>query len=323
MRWPKIHRSTVVVALLMLVPAVLMNVPGELISPLTGNVGGGYEAEYVHGWPWVSLHRSVFYDFSIEGGPVAPDKPIAGVPWLAWTSWWFWQGKTWRLWPWRLVGDVLVSLLLIAVVASLWEWRRRRRSRAIQFSLAGCLIAFTIIAAILGWWWHAKNVSGWEGSFEESTDGEWLNFQTGYYGPLWLRRLFGKDLLAPAFERVDSADLQVADDNQLMHAVSILKNFPYLRELSISTPRENPQIDYSELANLKRLRYLTLSSKLNDGNASEIAMLSQLLEIDISEWDMHDPVVIQRLLGALPGCRISENPIEYPANYDGNDRYTY
>jgi hypothetical protein len=47
------------------------------------------------------------------------------------------------------------------------------------------------------------------------------------------------------------------------------------------------------------------------------------LEIDFNDWDAQKPEVLQRLIGALPRCRISQEPIDYPMNYEGNDRYTY
>src|SRR5215208_5092396 len=96
MRLLIIHRSTFVVALVLIVLVALMNMPGELVSPLAGSFGGGYTAEYVHGWPWVSLHRTVFYEFSKPGAAEFPDVPKFGVPWLAWTSWEFWQGESWK-----------------------------------------------------------------------------------------------------------------------------------------------------------------------------------------------------------------------------------
>jgi hypothetical protein len=150
-----------------------------------------------------------------------------------------------------------------------------------------------------------------------------LNTQPEYRGPLWLKRLLGKNLLAPAFLRVESADLQVAGDDQFKQAVSRLKDFAYLRELRITTSDKNPPIRYSELAELKALRYLTLENVLSEDDVSELAMLRQLVEIDLTAWRWQKPEIMLELMGALPNCRFSEYPIEYPANYDANDRYTY
>jgi hypothetical protein len=270
------------------------------------------------------LYRTVDYDLQTPGAITQRNIPMYGVPWLAWTSWEFWRGETWKLRPAALFGNVVVSLLLIFVVASAWEWRRRRRARVFHFTLAECLVAFVVVAAPFGWWWHAKNVAEWEDALAESIDGYLRDSQQVYHGPLWLTRLLGKDVLSPAFMRVDSATLVVGDDEQFRAAVSELRKFDYLRELSIEKTRDDPFISYSELTGLKSLRYLTLDHiVLGEEDITELAMLRQLSEIDLTDWQWQKPEVMQRLVGALPNCRLSEEPIYYPQSYDGNDRFPY
>src|SRR4051794_532291 len=328
MRLPRIHRSTCIVALGMAVPLAMLNVPGELVSPLgAGGSGAGpmtYTVEYVQGWPWLSLYRAVDYDLQTPGAVRLPDIPIYGVPWLSWTSWEFWRGETWNLRPAALFGDVLASLMLIFVVAFAWEWRRRRRARVFQFTLSESFLAFLVVAAPLGWWWYAKNVTEWENGLVDSIDFVLQDSSQGYHGPLWLRRLMGMELLSPTFMRVDDASLAVNGDEGFLMAVSVLRKFGYLRELRIAKTHDASSISYSELADLKSLRYLTLDHiVLEEEDVAGLAMLRQLSEIDLTDWKRQKPEVMQRLLGALPNCHFSEQAIYYPPNVDGNDRFSH
>jgi hypothetical protein len=45
--------------------------------------------------------------------------------------------------------------------------------------------------------------------------------------------------------------------------------------------------------------------------------------LKLTDWQWQKPEIMQRLFGALPGCRISEHPIYYDKSYDGDDRYPY
>jgi hypothetical protein len=326
MRLPRIHRSTLIVALGTVIPITMINVPGELVSPLGGGGSGAgpivYTAEYVHGWPWLDLYRTVDYDLQTPGAVTLPDIPINGVPWLALTSWEFWRGETWQLRPGALFGDVVAGLVLIVVVASAWEWRRRRRARVFHFTLTECFVAFVVVAAPFGWWWQAKNLAQWEDALAESIDSNLRDSQQEYHGPLWLRRLVGKELLSPAFMRVDSATLVVDHNEEFLAAVSVLRKFGYLRELAIEKTRDDSSISYSELAGLKSLRYLMLDHiVLDEDDVVDLGMLRQVAEIDLTDWQWQKPEIMQRLLGALPGCRFSEHPIYYDKSYDGDDRY--
>jgi hypothetical protein len=324
MRLPNIHRSTLVVALGMMFPVVLMNVPGELVSPLAGNFGGGYTAEYVHGWPWVSLYREVFYDYSKPGAADFPDVPKFGVPWLAWNSWEFWQGTTWKPRIVGVIGDGLTGALLILGLAAVWEWRRRRRSKLFQFTLANCLFVFAIVSAAFGWWRHALNMAAWEDELAASIDDKVRHVQQEYHGPLWLRRLVGKEVLSPAFMRADSASIAVEDNDGFLKAVSVLRKFSYLNELTIEKSLDAASISYSELSDLRGLKYLTLDHiVLDEDDVVDLAKLRQVDEIDLTDWQWQKPEIMQRLLGALPGCRISEHPVYYDPSYDGDDRYPY
>src|SRR4051794_26663900 len=105
MRVPTLHRSSLVVLVAGAILLILVNVPGELTSPLNAFVGGGpslgtpdYRAEYEHGWPWVFLYRAIDYRVPRPASPnpastallvrmaTSPFEQTWGIPWLSWRS---------------------------------------------------------------------------------------------------------------------------------------------------------------------------------------------------------------------------------------------
>ena len=330
MSCPAIHRSTVVVALGMAVLFAVLNVPGELILPPGGivapNTAGtfsgiapiAYTAEYVHGWPWLSLYRIVDYNPQMPNMGTRP-TPTHGVPWLTWTSWKFWQGRTWELRPTALAADVAVSLLLIVVVASAWEWRRRCRTRWLQFTLREIAIATVVVATAFGWWRYALVQYARE---EVALDGpESEHFRTAgfaYHGPLFLKRFVGEHLLWPVFIRNDGIWMEVIDASQFRDTLNAIRGFSYLRELELKNNLQDAKvkIPFSELAKFKGLRQLTLDDfVISESDVAELAALRQLDEICLRGWAYIEPEEIQRLRDALPNCRIVEDPSEYIEEY--------
>src|SRR4051794_10636314 len=72
MRLFNVRRSTLILTFGILALFVLLNVPGEFVSPGGGSFGPAYPAEYAHGWPWVWLHREVDYQNPIH----IPESPL-------------------------------------------------------------------------------------------------------------------------------------------------------------------------------------------------------------------------------------------------------
>ncbi len=257
MRRPKIHRSTLVVALGMLVPTILVNVSGEIVSPLAGNFGGGYTAEYVHGWPQVYMYRSVDYDFS-KPGPDFPDIPKWNVPWLAWDSWRFWRADKRVLWGGCLICDFLVGAVLLLGITGAWEWRRRHRARICQFSIGDLLTAFTLVAVLLGWWGFVSQEYD-----RESLHVNVLDEPNGAYlldkrcrGPRWLSLLVGESNLPERFQRVSFAILANENAKKLDGWLPHLKSLKHLQGLEVRDWAGPPPVKYSHLKSLPALRYL-------------------------------------------------------------------
>jgi hypothetical protein len=123
--------------------------------------------------------------------------------------------------------------------------------------------------------------------------------------------------------RVETASISVADDDAFGKAIDVLRQFNYLHELRIERTQDSETLTFSDLADLNQLRFLTLDHiVLQEEDVPNLALLGQLTEIDLTPWHLQKPEVIQRLLGALPGCRLSEERIEYP-DYDGSNEPSY
>jgi hypothetical protein len=314
MHRPTIHRSTAVVALGLFGILILVNVPGELIS--LGGFGSSdmrsvhSGASYEHGWPWMYLDRSFEYPYPGGGTGIFSSAPNYGVPWLAWASWEFWRGDNWRVRVGALILNLVVGSLLILAIAGGWEWRRRRRTRLFQFTLAECLVAFVVVAAPLGWWLQAKSATAREVAAIDSL-GESAECAEDYHGPLWLRRLVGVHLAWNSFSRVDFVQLVHIDGEVFEQLLPLLRAFPYLRELDVEgDPDSSMPVAFSTLNELKGVRSLSLDKfKLTQRDLDELAKVHQLKELAIMNMDEQDPAIIQKLKDAMPDCFVTDDAL--------------
>jgi hypothetical protein len=310
LRRPNIHRSTVVVALAITAVVLLTNVPGD--STYLSDWGGVYKAEYEHGWPWVFLKRRMFYGFSDPKRPTSLSTPTYGIPWTAGATWKFWQGNAmWKPHPLALFGNVATGLLLIGAVASTWEWRRRRRTRLMQFSLREIVIATAVVAAAFGWWRYKQA----EGDREDN-----LGYAAGnwsYHGPLWLKRLVGESPLTTTFSRIDGVALHVTDNDQFQKTVSGFRSLRYLREVELDNysldKDKYVELSFSALQQLDGLRELWLAGfMLTENDVYELEAVSNLEVIRIDNWEEQKPDILVQLIGAMPDCKILNG---FPASF--------
>jgi len=178
--WYRLHLSTWLTLPLGLVVAVLVVLPGgdgqypERSSWLRESAIYGGRA-IVHGWPIPFLWR----DFDSW----QRQRPPSLVAWNFGDS-----VREFRLLP--LVEDSIVGLAAVGLFASVVEWRRRRRRRAIQFTLRELLIFVTAAAICLGWWGHERAVDAETATrFSKVDPLIWLGPVPRL--PLWLRACFG------------------------------------------------------------------------------------------------------------------------------------
>ncbi|MBN1911147.1 MAG: hypothetical protein JW818_15480 [Pirellulales bacterium] len=202
--WWRLHFSTWLVLVLVIVFLVLLMVPG-VEDPEVAPRLSFYESPwsvtsqitYAHGWPWCFLERKAD----------SPDPPqswiLPGfwghVPWRDASSWALTTG-TCNLRPWALVGDAAVAVAILLAVGGGWEWRRRRRHRVWQFSLRELLILTLLVGLGLGWWRSQVVQNDRERARCEELDEKDCLFSAGtqwcYRGPAWLGRLVGQEKLA-------------------------------------------------------------------------------------------------------------------------------
>jgi hypothetical protein len=306
---PTIHRSTVIVSLFMLALILFLNAPGENLSPLSifDDATGAlsiYRLEYLHGWPWIHLSRTVDYVMSMPNPPTIPDTPKYGVAWLASTNWEFWQGDPWKLRYGALLANLAAGMFLILAVAAAWEWRRRRRVRLVQFTLAELAIVMTIVAGVFGWLWSAKAEYERELELTEQLEISDSCDEMRYRGPLWLKRILGEEILSPMFERIDAFTLVGQRSHETVPA---LLGLHYLRKLQLIKVYLGSEIPCSQLANLKSLRSIVLKGLiLTQQDVSELAKLRQIEEIVVVNWAAQCPEILQQLSDILPQCRVHD-----------------
>jgi hypothetical protein len=125
-----------------------------------------------HGWPWMFLERDIDTgDTNISPShPLAGDDNDIGAGWYMPRSWSF-NADGLFFWGWALAGDLAVVLLILAAVAWLCEWRRRRRGRFFQYTLAEMMLAITLTACVLSWWCVHRNQRREETALAERLEG--------------------------------------------------------------------------------------------------------------------------------------------------------
>ena len=137
--WHRLHISTWFVIALGVGVFTLLNWPGEYddISRLYSSD----DVTLVHGWPATYLERDVIFDDGY--GFLTPIEE---------TKFWSLNLDVLDFHPWALLLNCIVACAVIAVVATLWERRRRRLGPWWRFSLRRLFVIVTLCAVVAGWW---------------------------------------------------------------------------------------------------------------------------------------------------------------------------
>lgn len=138
LRW---RRSTVCFCLLCAVGMTLVNIRGYPIE--WGQIRPRHDEDpkiaCAHGWPCVYLENNV-------------------------KDWWIWDSEEPPISRWDLTSavhrrrlgglavDIFAALGVVAAAGAAFEWRRRRRYRLLQFSLAEIMLLTLVCAVGLGWY---------------------------------------------------------------------------------------------------------------------------------------------------------------------------
>ncbi len=225
--WYRLHASTYVIGLAVLVLLVLVIVPGQVIfGAAPGRTGIFPFATYEHGWPMAHLRRFWVLRYpgqnyqeaqkfandvlgeprpwywlepatgSTSGSYAPAARPVFGKPaWLTSGAWGH-TGVSARWYPLGLLVNLLTATMILSIVSAGWEWRRRHRNRWFQFQVRELLTATFFVALGLGWWqW---NVREWNREQQAAVAAANADFDVleDSHAPVWLHRLAGRNSVA-------------------------------------------------------------------------------------------------------------------------------
>jgi hypothetical protein len=264
--WSGLHASTYVVLLSTALVLFLLNVPGQLVP----YVGAPLEEEQLfgdhrivrerleHGWPFTYLIRDDRYFVN---------RPAESEPRP--TAIWSFTEDLVSFEPWRLAGDLLAALGVIALVALLAEYWRRQRHSIWQLHMSDLLAITAIIAGTL-WYlqttlrdYNAENsaiqnlgLSVWDYSQYRSDPVSSPVSVRSHGGPTWLRSLLG-ERFPKVFDR-----LILLDDLSFTTSPDQIAAFKSLRALTvIRLPQQTPELGF--LAQLKQLEAIQIVSAVS------------------------------------------------------------
>jgi Leucine-rich repeat (LRR) protein len=208
----RLHRSTYVMAMLILVVLLMANLPGTIL--LDGKDWSDQEGIYVaHGWPWTFLFRGLDRTAFLKVEPNVrwpywlPPHPMEQVPGSL-----FWKisdkVKTISVLP--LLADFTVCAVITIALTSVYEVWRRRRRRWCQFYLSELFAMITLASLLLAW----LSVEAAEGNEEKQAVSEMIGGAersplvcgVSLAGPQWIRNLFG-DAPFEVFDRIRMVDM--------------------------------------------------------------------------------------------------------------------
>jgi len=235
--------------------------PSWVTAPQSPSVLGApwYDGSaVVHGWPLHYLWRTPqgWIGEPAKASPYLtppianPEREYRYVSWKLTDS-----VRDFRLLP--LLVDVALMSAGLALLAGLVEWRRRRRSRAVQFTLRELLAFATLVAVFLGWWNGERAIYAGVKARSSNPDGsQWEYMYPGL--PLWMRTLAGDEKLEwlGVGRPVDSFTLPWGSfgrqrDIEFQHVV---EQFP--RQAVLQTSERISNADAAALAAIEKLERL-------------------------------------------------------------------
>jgi hypothetical protein len=318
----RLHKSSVVVGLLVAGLLFLIIVPGRIIHGTPSTT-----LTFEHGWPFNYLRREaqgraaptpfIMY----RGWDDVAERPMFGVPWLAAANWRLWEATTdeskgdHESYRWTFDGRVLLANIAIAtlvVIAAMaaWETRRRRRPRLYAFNLADLLLAGTCISGFLGWMVYLESGHRREAELDslqfDSQQNPWFSDDESCVAPIWLRSLVGEQLLPDFMWRITSVNVIADEEHDYMQLVAQLSEFAYLERINFDGIERETDFRLRWLSKLERVKTLQFYSGMcrDQRQLNELMQLSQLQKIVLADKEEVEPRTLSALQAALPGCQI-------------------
>ena len=329
----RLHKSSVVVVLIIAALAVLIEVPGRVVR---GTLGTAQTTEFEYGWPWVYLRRETYRKYAvIDVRPERREQAIAdffnydldvrwnlsmwSVPWLCGDNWKFWEVNREEI-PlhrkfsgWLLFADVLIVLIVATIAIAALERRRRRRPGLWSFRISEVLVAMTAVCVLLGWLIYLdREFKREERLTNTASNGlEWLATDETCIAPVWIQSLVGGRLLPKFFWRASAVDLYVGEgtDEEPLRDIATLQYVTEIEILALGDER----FPFSKLQALNNLRTLDLSSyqTTNENDLNEITQLTSLRRLVIGYPDDVAPDVLSWLESEMPNCKVAEGRYDW------------
>jgi len=258
-------------------------VPGDAVKEYRnfgdGPSGGGSVVawvDYEHGWPFVYLWRR-----GAEG-----DR-------------WSFTNEATDFRPWALVSDVGIALLVAGVLACMsCVWVRRVKSLR-QFTLSSVLVGFLLAALVLGWWRTLADAALGEQALIRRIESLGGTVETGFAGPVWLRKLVGGGSLRSTHRVVrvalfmDESDIErLADEglkpDQIQATIREIPSFTHGRELELVLVLVTDQ-EVAAIGSMPSLRVLNLSAtQISDDGLRQVSALRDLEDLSLIDTKITD-----------------------------------
>jgi hypothetical protein len=288
--WHRLHLSTWLIILLVTGFFVIIEVPGEtqgtMVAAGDGPSGSAIiEGEsFLHGWPSIYLDR--YEGISLTRTSSDQEK----VPWLIPRAWKFYSNSKSRDFTLlSLFWDLLVVSTIIIAAAFSFEWRRRLRTRLVQFTLRELLLLTMLMAGLLSWWRIHHN--------QRIREQEIVNhFQNGmhwtdeYKGPRILAKVFGTKIFSDFGSFTDYCCFSTADNQKAEECFSCLKEFVDLEKITIENRVYEGEEQFAsdetllKFSTLNKLRFLCLpSAKITDSGIETISHFAKLTDLNLCE----------------------------------------
>jgi len=290
--WYRLHLSTWLTLPLGLVVAVLVVLPGGMGQypdpPSWGWMGD--DSAIVHGWPLAFLWRT---PAGWTGG-CAQAAPF--LPWRLTDS-----VREFRLTA--LVGDLALTGVCLAMFAAIAEWRRRRRQRAVQFTIRELLGCVLVLACVFGWSSHQRAISR---EVEHRLAANNQLMEAGFVPrlPLWLRAVVGDDRLSSLGFNGPKGTFYLSPGIVPMQDIQyIVERYP--RETCVTVGSVIPHDQANALAAIDRLERIRCTFNSRDDLTWLFGRLeghSHLREIFVEFTDQNDTIndADLALVGKIP-----------------------